>query len=211
MSIFLLGPDVGLDTHVDDIVRLIEDFARQYLNDEYLVLCRRMAGVLARKRPSPIVSGKPESWACGIIRAVGWANFLDDPSQTPHVKMTQVDQLLGVSTATGQAKGKAVRDLLKLRPFDPERDHYRGRPDAPLVIVEYGDFECPFCSRATGSVDEVLEMLGDEVVWAWRHLPQTRVHPHAIGAALAAEAAARQGRFLEYGTLLFRQQDRLER
>ncbi|HEY0120033.1 MAG TPA: Na+/H+ antiporter NhaA, partial [Cellulomonas sp.] len=98
-----------------------------------------------------------------------------------------------------------------LRPFDPERDHHRGRPDAPLVIVEYGDFECPFCSRATGSVDEVLERLGDEVVWAWRHLPQTRVHPHALESARASEAAALQGRFLEYGNRLFGQQDRLER
>ena len=117
----------------DAIVRLIEDFARQYLNDEYLVLCRRMAGVLARKRPSPIVSGKPESWACGIIRAVGWANFLDDPSQTPHVKMTQVDQLLGVSTATGQAKSKAVRDLLKMRPFDPEWTLPNRMDDNPMA------------------------------------------------------------------------------
>lgn len=98
-----------------------------------------------------------------------------------------------------------------LRTFDPERDHYRGRPDAPLVIVEYGDFECPFCSRATGSVDEVLDLLGDEVVWVWRHLPQTRVHPHAVESARAAEAAALQGRFLEYGSQLFAQQDRLER
>ena len=117
----------------------------------------------------------------------------------------------GMFAALERFKPRQPVGKVLLRPFDPERDHYRGRPDAPLVIVEYGDFECPFCSRATGSVDEVLEMLGDEVVWAWRHLPQTRVHPHAIGAALAAEAAARQGRFLEYGTLLFRQQDRLER
>ncbi len=98
-----------------------------------------------------------------------------------------------------------------LRPFDPARDHFRGHPDAPLVIVEYGDFECPFCSRATGSVDEVLERLGDEVVWVWRHLPQTRVHPHAVESARAAEAAARQGEFLDYGSTLFTQQDRLER
>ncbi len=98
-----------------------------------------------------------------------------------------------------------------LRGFDPDRDHYRGRPDAPLVIVEYGDFECPFCSRATGSVDEVLELLGDEVVWVWRHLPQPRVHPHAVESARAAEAAALQGQFLAYGSRLFGQQDRLER
>ena len=98
-----------------------------------------------------------------------------------------------------------------LRAFDQERDHYRGPADAPLVIVEYGDFECPFCSRATGSVDEVLDRLGDEVVWVWRHLPQPRIHPHAVESAHAAEAAGLQGRFLEYASTLFSQQDRLER
>jgi len=98
-----------------------------------------------------------------------------------------------------------------LRAFDPARDHFRGHPDAPLVVVEYGDFECPFCSRATGSVDEVIATLGDEVVWVWRHLPLTRVHPHAVLAARAAEAAAAQGRFLDYGPVLFARQDRLER
>lgn len=98
-----------------------------------------------------------------------------------------------------------------LRAFDPARDHFRGHPEAPLQIVEYGDFECPFCSRATGTVDEVLDRLGDEVVWVWRHLPLTRVHPHAVEASHAAEAAARQGRFLDYSRALFSHQDRLER
>ena len=98
-----------------------------------------------------------------------------------------------------------------LRPFDASRDHFRGPVDAPLVVVEYGDFECPFCSRATGSVDEVLKELGDEVVWVWRHLPLTRVHPHARQAAEAAEAADRQGRFFELAILMFARQDRLER
>ncbi len=98
-----------------------------------------------------------------------------------------------------------------LRPFDPHRDRWRGNPDAPHVIVEYGDFECPFCSRATGSAEEVLAELGDEVAWVWRHLPLTRVHPHAVDAARAAEAAALQGAFREYGPMLFAHQDALER
>ncbi len=126
---------------------------------------------------------------------------------------TAVSVLLGWAMFAAMvrfAPRKPVGKVL-LRAFDPARDHYRGRPDAPLVIVEYGDFECPFCSRATGSVDEVLERLGDEVVWVWRHLPQTRVHPHAVESARAAEAAARQDRFLDYGSTLFTQQDRLER
>ncbi|KZE94776.1 Na(+)/H(+) antiporter NhaA [Agromyces sp. NDB4Y10] len=97
-----------------------------------------------------------------------------------------------------------------VRPFDPTRDHYRGRPDAPYQIVEYGDFECPFCSRATGSIDAVLEHFGDDVCWVWRHLPLEGVHAHAKDAAQAYEAAALQGRHLELARLMFANQDALE-
>ncbi|HEX6366738.1 MAG TPA: Na+/H+ antiporter NhaA [Agromyces sp.] len=96
-----------------------------------------------------------------------------------------------------------------VRPVDVERDHFRGRPDAPLTIVEYGDFECPFCSRATGSIDLVFEHFGDDVRWVFRHLPLEMVHPHAMEAAQAAEAAALQGRFLDVALTLFANQDRL--
>jgi hypothetical protein len=76
--------------------------------------------VLARKRPSPLASGKPESWACAIVRVIGWVNFLDDRNQPIHMKLTAIDPAFGISQATGQAKSKAIRDLLKIRPFDPE-------------------------------------------------------------------------------------------
>lgn len=96
-----------------------------------------------------------------------------------------------------------------VRPFDPERDHFRGRADAPYQIVEYGDFECPFCSRATGSIDAVIEHFGDDVRWVWRHLPLETVHVHAKEAAQASEAAALQGRFIDMARILFANQDRL--
>ena len=96
-----------------------------------------------------------------------------------------------------------------VRPFDPERDHFRGRVDAPYQIVEYGDFECPFCSRATGSIDAVIEHFGDDVRWVWRHLPLETVHVHAKEAAQASEAAALQGRFIDMARILFANQDRL--
>lgn len=97
-----------------------------------------------------------------------------------------------------------------MRPFDADRDHFRGDADAPFEIVEYGDFECPFCSRATGSVDAVLEHFGREVRWVWRHFPLDVPHPHAQEAAQAAEAADLQGRFFEMAVTLFANQDRLE-
>ena len=104
----------------DGIVEMTDAFCREYLDDEYATLCRKLAGILARKRPSPLVRGKPESWASGIVRVIGWVNFLGDPSQPHHMKMSDIDERLGVSEATGSAKSMAVRKLLKIRPFDPE-------------------------------------------------------------------------------------------
>jgi protein-disulfide isomerase len=100
--------------------------------------------------------------------------------------------------------------LKLIRPVDLDRDHIRGNPDAPLTLVEYGDYECPFCSRATGAIDEVRTHFGDELRYVWRHLPLERVHPRAFDAARAAEAAGLQGKYFEMGIQLFEHQDDLE-
>jgi Na+/H+ antiporter NhaA len=100
--------------------------------------------------------------------------------------------------------------LKLVRPIDPDRDHIRGNPEAPLTLVEYGDYECPFCSRATGGIDEVRDHFGDDLRYVWRHLPLERVHPRAFDAATAAEAAGLQGKYFEMGTMLFANQDNLE-
>jgi Na+/H+ antiporter NhaA len=91
---------------------------------------------------------------------------------------------------------------------DPDRDHYRGPREAPVTIVEYGDFECPYCGRAEPIVRDLLREFGD-VRYVWRHLPLTDVHSHAQLAAEAAEAAADQGAFWEMHDLLLRHQDAL--
>lgn len=98
-----------------------------------------------------------------------------------------------------------------LRPVDPDRDHVVGPVDAPLELVEYGDFECPFCSRASGTIDDVRRHFGDELRWVWRHLPLEHVHPHARLAARASEAAARQDAFLPFYRAVFADQEHLER
>ncbi len=100
--------------------------------------------------------------------------------------------------------------LKLLRPVDPDRDHTRGNHAAPLTLVEYGDFECPFCSRATGAIDEVRAHFGDRLLYVWRHFPLERAHPRAFDAARASEAAALQGRFWEMAHELFDHQDDLE-
>jgi Na+/H+ antiporter NhaA len=93
---------------------------------------------------------------------------------------------------------------------DPARDHIRGPVDAPLTLVEYGEFECPFCARATGAARELRRRFGDDLRYVFRHLPLEDVHPHAALAAEAAEAAGAQGRFWEMHDMLFEHQDALE-
>jgi len=102
--------------------------------------------------------------------------------------------------------GQSIVDLAA--PVDPERDHLRGPQDAPVTIVEYGDFECPYCGQAEPIVRELLSDFGD-VRYVWRHLPLTDVHPHAQLAAEAAEAAAEQGAFWPMHDLLLTRQDAL--
>jgi Na+/H+ antiporter NhaA len=84
---------------------------------------------------------------------------------------------------------------------DPERDHVRGPLEAPVTLVEYGDFECPYCGRAEPVIRELLRDFGD-VRYVWRHLPLSDVHPRARLAAEAAEAASDQGAFWEMHDLL---------
>lgn len=93
------------------------------------------------------------------------------------------------------------------RPVDPRRDHVFGSPDAPYTIVEYGDFQCGFCLKASGSIQEVHSVLGDRLRYVWRHAPLTNVHPNALAGAEASEAAAMQGRFFEFERGLFADQE----
>jgi len=122
-----------------------------------------------------------------------------------------------LSTATKKLPRKArIRALLGTpdlivdlaEPFYPERDHVRGPVEAPVTVVEYGDFECPYCGQAEPVVRELLRDFGD-VTYVWRHLPLNDVHPNAQQAAEAAEAAAEQGAFWEMHDLLLDHQDAL--
>jgi protein-disulfide isomerase len=101
---------------------------------------------------------------------------------------------------------EVITDLVV--PVDGKRDHARGPEKAPVTVVEYGDFECPYCGLAEPAVHELLRDFGD-VRYVWRHLPLNDVHPHAQAAAEAAEAAGRQGAFWDMHDLLLDHQDAL--
>ena len=97
----------------------------------------------------------------------------------------------------------------RLAPEIAERDHVRGRAGAPMRLLIYGDYECPYTRMALISVAQVRRELGDDFTYAFRNFPLTEIHPHAMNAALAAEAAELQGRFWEMHDLLFRSQHAL--
>ncbi|HEX6150239.1 Na+/H+ antiporter NhaA [Nocardioides sp.] len=111
--------------------------------------------------------------------------------------------------AAKHGQGDAALPVVLSEPVDPAVDHIKGDPDGELTLVEYLDYECPFCARATGALEEVYAHFGRRLRYVPRHLPLS-VHPHAELAGLAVEAAARQGRFWEMHNLLFTRQDRLE-
>ncbi|HEV7280273.1 MAG TPA: DUF6398 domain-containing protein [Pirellulaceae bacterium] len=101
-----------------EIVELIDAFCGRHLNDEYRYICRKMAGAICVEG-SPVLKGKPASWACGVTYAAGRINFLHDPAQKPHMNPDDVAKGYGVSSATMYAKGRIVWDGLDLMPFHP--------------------------------------------------------------------------------------------
>jgi Domain of unknown function (DUF6398)/Plasmid pRiA4b ORF-3-like protein len=125
----------------DQITELTNDFAQQYLDDEYAQLIRFATAALCRKRPSPLNSSKVATWACGITHAIGMANFLFDQAQTPYISAGDLYQLFGVSPGTGQGKSKLVRDALKINQWDADWCRPSKVGDNPLAwMVEVDGF-----------------------------------------------------------------------
>jgi Na+/H+ antiporter NhaA len=92
---------------------------------------------------------------------------------------------------------------------DPDRDHIRGSEDAPVTLIEYGDYQCPYCGQAEVVIRELLDSFGDDLRYVWRHLPLSDVHANAQMAAEATEAADAQGAFWEMNDKLLQHQDEL--
>ena len=116
-----------------EITELTDAFCTQYLNSEYADMSRKLTAALCRKRPSPLVRGKAQTWACGVVHALGMVNFLYDPSQTPHLKATEIYQHFGVGKSTGQGKSKQIRDLMKMHQMDPHWCLPSRIDDNPLI------------------------------------------------------------------------------
>jgi protein-disulfide isomerase len=116
---------------------------------------------------------------------------------------------LPVQVRARQLLGTADELLDLSEDVDPDRDHIRGPDTAPVTLVEYGDYECPYCGQAEVVIRQLLEEFGDELRYVWRHLPLNDVHPNAQMAAEATEAAGTQGAFWPMHDKLLASQDEL--
>jgi len=116
----------------DKILELTSGFCQKHLNEEYRELCEDLTWAVYEEG-LPIESGKPSGWASGIVHAIGWVNFLHDPSQSPHMSSTQIAEGFGVSQQTMLTKSKIIRDELELLPMDPDWCLPALLKDNPLV------------------------------------------------------------------------------
>jgi hypothetical protein len=105
----------------DAVAALTDAFCRDHLNDEYRDLARAITAALCRKRPSPLTSGQPRTWACGIIHVLGRLNLLSDRASQPYMTMAEVSAAFVVGESTASAKARAILDALDTNRMDPTR------------------------------------------------------------------------------------------
>lgn len=130
-----------LQPRFDEITALTDAVCRVHLNGEYAEMSQKLTATLARKRPSPLERGRADSWACGIVYALGFVNFLFDKSFEPYLSAEELCDAFGVSKATGYNKSKEIRDLLGLTQFEPDWTLPSQMDKNPLVwMLSVNDF-----------------------------------------------------------------------
>jgi len=107
-----------MKAHYNEIINLIEPYCAAHLDEEYAQLGRLATAALCRKKPSPLIRAGVNTWACGIIYAVGFVNFLFDKSFAPYVTAEELTSAFGISKSTAGNKSKQIRELLKMHQFD---------------------------------------------------------------------------------------------
>lgn len=166
-----------LEWTFEQVVGLMDDFCRRYLNEEYLRLCTDMAVELCQLE-LPIEKGKPAGWASGIVHAVGYVNFLNDPSQSPHMTSAEVAKGFGVSQGTMQAKSRIIRDELDLMPLDPDWCLEALLEENPLVwMIEVDGFIMDARQAPRGIQEEAHRMGLIPYIPADGQKPQPRQDP----------------------------------
>ena len=180
--------------------------------------------------PRPLISG-PFLFAAGTCAGIGFtvslliSNLAFTGATLEQAKLAVLSTLVLAPLITWSALRLAKRLPTEVRArqirgtaedipdltddIDPDRDHIRGPEDAPVTLLEYGDFECPYCGQAEQTIRDLLVAQGTDVRYVWRHLPLNDVHPFAQLAAEASEAAAAQGSFWEMSDTLLSHQGEL--
>ena len=128
----------AMKSRYDEIVAAMDAFCEEHLNAEYAQVCRQMAATLARKRPSPLLGGRPNTWAAAIVHTVGSVNFLFDKTQTPHIRADDLAALFGLSKSTVGNKSKQIKGILNISVFDSDwtlPSRIDGNPVAWLISV----------------------------------------------------------------------------
>lgn len=121
-----------------EIMEIVNDLCKEHLNEEYYELAQELTAKLARKRPSPLVSGRSNTWAAGVIHALGMVNFLFDKSQDPYLSSKSLADWFGLSQNTIGAKSKSIRDMFKMRQLDPKwtlRSNLDNNPMVWMIMV----------------------------------------------------------------------------
>ncbi|HAZ28915.1 MAG TPA: hypothetical protein DCY48_04040 [Candidatus Magasanikbacteria bacterium] len=112
-------------------------------------------------------------------------------------------------TAGSAVVDDTVSGPVAIRPVDVKTDHIRGNKNATISVIEFSDFQCPFCKSFDATMKQVIETYGDDVRWVYRHFPLDSLHPNARNAALASECASEQGKFWEFSDMMFADQNNL--
>ena len=121
-----------------EIMGIVNDLCKEHLNEEYYELAQELTAKLARKRPSPLVSGRNNTWAAGVIHALGMVNFLFDKSQDPYLSSKALADWFELSQNTIGAKSKSIRDMFKMRQLDPKltlRSNLDNNPMVWMIMV----------------------------------------------------------------------------
>lgn len=142
-----------------EIIALTDQFCNERLNEEYRSVCRTAAAGLCQEG-SPVDRGKVAGWAAGVVAAVGWVNFLGDPSQVPYVRTEEIAKWFGVSAATLQTKSKTIRDGLQMMRLDPAFTLPSRMESNPLVA--FGGMLANLASLDLDRVERGIETLGDD-------------------------------------------------
>jgi len=117
----------------DIIAGIVDDFCQKHLDEEYSQISRELAAALCRKRPSPLIMGKPELWACACVYVIGSTNFLHDKTQTPHMQLGKLCELFGIGKSTATTKARSIEQLMGISYLDPRWTLPSKLEDNPLV------------------------------------------------------------------------------